>query len=236
MSITVDYITARHAYWLKRINEAGIWKPRGLDKVNLRVRPQARTLNGKFMRKIIRSRNPLLRPTIVDTIIIYDNPWLDSEIKIDSVIVHEMIHHYITVSRQRDTSSHGQLFRSLMDSINRRFAGELDLHISTRSESYASHTDERKSGAPYILAIVANSGQFYCCRVMKSAVASLHSLLTRLKQRGQITHFEWYLSDDRRFDRLSACRSRLHGLRFPISELEGFIASHGLTPIPLKKH
>ena len=71
---------------------------------------------------------------------------------------------------------------------------------------------------------------------MKSAVASLYSLLTRLKQRGQITHFEWYLSDDRRFDRLSACRSRLHGLRFPISELEGFIASHGLTPIPLKKH
>lgn len=231
MALSVDYIASRHAWWLGRIAGAGVWNVAGMDRVNFKVRPQARTINGKFVRKVIGSRNPLRRSAVVDTIIIYDNPWLDSELKIDSVIVHEMIHQYIAVARLRDSSSHGRLFRSFMETLNRRFAGEIDLHVSTRAEIPVTPATRRKNSESHLLAIVADDRVFYCCRVMNSAFVTIDKLLKRLKSRGQISRFGWYASGDERFDRLSGCRTRLHGLRQPLSELDSFLVSHSLTEL-----
>lgn len=231
MTLTAEYIASRHALWLKRIAAAGVWNAEGMDRVNFKVKPAARTLNGKFVRRIERQRNPFRRPVVSDTIIIYANPWLDSELKIDSVMVHEMIHQYIAVSRQRDTSSHGRLFRAYMAELNSRFAGELDLHVSTRAQLSPDMMALRKSQEPYILTIVADDRYFYCCRVMKSAIKDIHQLLKRLRSGGKITDYSWFVSTDPRFATLSACRTRLHGLRHPLSELSTFISTHSLTDI-----
>ncbi|MDE6377686.1 MAG: SprT-like domain-containing protein [Duncaniella sp.] len=235
MPLSVDYISARHSLWLSRIAGAGVWNVAGMDRVNFEVRPQARSLNGKFIRRVTLSRNPLRRHVVSDTIVIYDNPWLDSELKVDSVIVHEMIHQYIAVARLRDTSSHGRLFRSFMTALNRRFAGQLELHVSTRSSIPATAATERRSSSPHILAVVTDADHFFCCRVMRSAVRSLHTLLRRLLSGRQIAGYGWYISSDPYFDGVRACRTRLHGLRHPLGELQAFITTHNLSALPSDK-
>lgn len=43
------------------------------------------------------------------------------EAELDDVLIHEMIHYDIALSRIRDTSPHGRVFTAAMDDINRRF-------------------------------------------------------------------------------------------------------------------
>ena len=41
--------------------------------------------------------------------------------QIDDVLIHEMIHYSIAYTGLKDTSSHGIVFRGMMDKINRTF-------------------------------------------------------------------------------------------------------------------
>lgn len=229
MAVTLSYITERHAYWMERIARAGVWKAEEFDRVTLRVKPPARTLNGKFMRRVIRSRNPLGIHGVEDTLIVYDNPWLDTPVKIDSVLVHEMIHQYIYQARLRDTSSHGRRFRSFMQSINRLFSGELHLSVSERAPR--EQLMPRRKAALHTLALVEIDGKVYCCRVMPSALPKLTAQLSRLVKRRQISGWRLYSSTDSFFDGISACRTRLHGLRMSVAEVPTFITTHALQPI-----
>lgn len=235
MAVTLAYITERHAYWKERIAAAGVWNAGDFCTVTLRVKRAARTLNGKFVRRVVRtSRNPFAKRRVEDTLIVYDNPWLDSEVKIDSVLVHEMIHQYIYQARLKDTSSHGRLFRNFMSRINQLFPGELHISVSAKASVDLIPSGKRKG--THVFAIVVVKEQFYCCKVMKSAVSWMHGTMKRMKTFGQITEWGWYTSDDNYFDGLASCRTRLHGLRFPLNHLREFIASHQLRPIPSTKY
>ena len=228
MAVTLSYITERHAYWKERIARAGVWKLSDFDPVTLRVKPAARTLNGKFMRRVIRSRNPF-KKGVEDTLIVYDNPWLDTPEKIDSVLVHEMIHQYIYQARLRDTSSHGRCFRSLMERINSLFPGELHLSVSTKVASLQPM--QRRKSSLHVLAMVTAGEGVYCCRVAKTVVPQMMKMLARMVKTRQITSWSLFTSTDAFFDSFSSCRTRLHGLRLTQAELPGFISAHSLRPL-----
>ena len=56
--------------------------------------------------------------------------------KIDNILIHEMIHYYISINNIKDTSTHGKVFRQIMNSVNERF--ERNITISHKA------TDEEK--------------------------------------------------------------------------------------------
>lgn len=58
---------------------------------------------------------------------------------VEDTILHEMIHYFIGVNQLEDTSSHGQLFVSLMNQINEKY----DRHITISHNG----TDEQKEEA-----------------------------------------------------------------------------------------
>ena len=63
----------------------------------------------------------------------------------DDVIIHEMIHYHIALNNLRDTSTHGVVFRGIMDEINRKY----DRHITvshTRLRLRPPHREWRVNG------------------------------------------------------------------------------------------
>lgn len=66
--------------------------------------------------------------------VLFDLP----ECEWEDTIIHEMIHYYIGANGLKDTSSHGQLFRQIMDTINKRYGRNLTItHKSTPEQKEA---------------------------------------------------------------------------------------------------
>lgn len=63
----------------------------------------------------------------------YDLP----ENEIDDILVHEMIHLLIAASGIRDTSSHGKMFRVLMNGINDRYGRKITISHRLTPENRA---------------------------------------------------------------------------------------------------
>jgi len=58
-----------------------------------------------------------------------------SQEELEDTIIHEMIHYYIGVNGIKDTSSHGQVFRQIMENINQRYGRNLTItHKSTDAQ------------------------------------------------------------------------------------------------------
>lgn len=61
---------------------------------------------------------------------------------IEDTIIHEMIHYYIAVNGLQDSSAHGQLFRRIMDGINKKYGRHVTishrLDKAQREQAYGS--------------------------------------------------------------------------------------------------
>ncbi len=61
------------------------------------------------------------------------------EKEVEDTIIHEMIHYYIWSNQIRDTSTHGKVFRQIMDNINERYGRHITIaHRSTKEEREAA--------------------------------------------------------------------------------------------------
>lgn len=58
-----------------------------------------------------------------------------TEQEVEDTIIHEMIHYYILANQLKDTSSHGVLFRKMMNEINARFGRHITIsHRGTKEQ------------------------------------------------------------------------------------------------------
>lgn len=58
------------------------------------------------------------------------------EDELDDIIIHEMIHYYIGYFQQKDSSSHGPLFRKMMEEINAKHGRHISVsHRLTRQQA-----------------------------------------------------------------------------------------------------
>lgn len=74
------------------------------------------------------------------------------EADIEDIIIHEMIHYYIAYNGIKDTSAHGQVFKSLMNDINRRYGR----HITVSRKITAQEKEQLcgKKRRPHVIAVV----------------------------------------------------------------------------------
>ena len=63
--------------------------------------------------------------------------------EIDDVLIHEMIHYSIAYTGLKDTSSHGIVFRGMMDKINRTFGRHITISVRTRNLQPRTHNNPK---------------------------------------------------------------------------------------------
>ena len=74
------------------------------------------------------------------------------EREIEDTIIHEMIHYYIAYHQLEDASTHGPLFRQIMNTINQRFGRNLT--ISFKGTQGQNEQLEDKQSHYHVIAVV----------------------------------------------------------------------------------
>lgn len=74
------------------------------------------------------------------------------EQEVEDTIIHEMIHYYIAYNNIRDTSTHGTIFRQMMNDINNHFGRHLTISHRSTKEQKEQLVD--KKSRPHVIAVV----------------------------------------------------------------------------------
>lgn len=213
MILSHQYLVERHAFWLGRIARAGIWQPDLFKPVNIALRPRSKTCHGKFQRKPVTMNG---QTRLTDFIIIYQQHPDITARQIDDTLVHEMIHQYIFQARLKDSGPHGPLFRKFMARINAAFPGELS--ISVRG---AIQRSKGAGARRHLLLILRHTDGYYiCCKINPAKEAYFTDFLRLTGPAIKIAGYELCESDDRYFDFLTTCNTRLRGERLTASQLD----------------
>ena len=114
---------------------------------------------------------------------------------LEDIVIHEMIHYYIHFKKIKDTSSHGLMFRNLMNEINRRFCRNIT--VSHRCSIEELESDDAKALSIVCLCTMTD-GRKLVCRVSQSKVFDIHRAF---QQWDMIDREEWYWSDGGYFNR-----------------------------------
>ena len=123
--------------------------------------------------------------------------------QIDDVLIHEMIPYSIAYTGLKDTSSHGIVFRGMMDKINRTFGRHITISVRTRNLQPRT-TQQPKDYL--ILALETKDGKYFLSSVNPSTAGELAISLARARE---IAHYAWYQSQDEYFHSMP----RVHSLR-----------------------
>lgn len=104
--------------------------------------------------------------------------------ELDDTILHEMIHLWIICSKSSDDSSHGQLFRSIMNDINHRFGRNITISHKGRPKQTMQRNVQN------IIAVTEfPDSSFGITRVSLSRVFMLHDQLPRYYK---VKTIRWY--------------------------------------------
>ena len=208
MKLSIDYLISRHNYWINAIGERNIWSPANFSPVEIVIRKDCKSYNGKFQRKTTISSNTR---KIEDKIVIY-NKTEDFDPKfLDSVLVHEMIHQYIIQNNIKDTSTHGKIFRSFMKSINTTFPDELQINIRSHNPGVPTKGPGQKSH--HILILQHTDDYWFLAVVNPKKLNYFDSYINKMSKRLNIRSYFWAQSDDVYFNNFRRCTTALHGLK-----------------------
>lgn len=135
-----------------------------------------------------------------------------------SVLLHEMIHYYIAYNRIKDTSPHGEVFRSLMRQLNSQ-----GWSVSVSGKTTKLNVSARASTSKWriVLALETAEHKRFLSVVQKNYVSPLDS---QIKGIPEIVNHAWFLSDDDYFHNFPTVRT-LRGRRVVKEEFERLTSS-----------
>ena len=74
------------------------------------------------------------------------------EADIEDIIIHEMIHYHIAYRGIKDTSTHGRVFKMLMNDINKRFGRHITISRKMNAEEKEQLCGDKRR--PHVMAVV----------------------------------------------------------------------------------
>ena len=121
------------------------------------------------------------------------------EQEVEDTIIHEMIHYYIGVNGIRDTSAHGEVFRRMMNSINR----EHGRRITVSHKSTAAQREEAMDTRPrlHVVAVVRLKDGRMGIKVIPRNERSILAYRRALALSGKVGSMDFYLTADPYFNR-----------------------------------
>ena len=168
MRPTLLYIEQRYDYFNRLCFDGQ------LPKVGLRL-SNARSFVGQLRYK--RKRTLLSWQKIEDLTISISVRYDLTEEEVEDTLLHEMIHLYILLSGQRDTSTHGVLFRSKMREFNEKFGRHISVSHRTTAQM---HEQDRQRRRHYICISHLKDGRTGITIAMPSAVGRLWQQIASL--------------------------------------------------------
>lgn len=121
--------------------------------------------------------------------------------EIEDTLIHEMIHYYIWYFKLKDTSTHGRVFRQIMNGINTRFNRNITITHKTSEEELNSDNKNRNN---YICVSHWRSGE---TGITISARTKILDIDRVLRSHPDVSFLEWYWSRNPWFNRYPVSRS-----------------------------
>lgn len=148
-----------------------------------------------------------------------------------SVLLHEMIHYIIGYTGLKDTSSHGIVFRGLMDKLNRTYGWDIRVMTSTKGWKVSEQVKEKKEAKGpqtyLMLAIEMKDGKHYLSRVNPKFAQNIELQLRKLRD---VHHHQWFSTEESYFEDYPQVRS-LRGRRISKADFAGLL--NVLSPIEI---
>lgn len=194
MTLTVDILRT----WFRQFNDDYFGGELPMPRLALsKARTRLGTMSCKCRRK-------WLRPVYTDFTIRISTYYVCTEREYQETLLHEMIHYYITYSHLPDKSSHGPLFRSIMQRLNREYGWHISVSSSMRGHAVADPQSARQLSTFLVLAIVMADG-----RRMLSVVSprSARRVDQMARSVGEIADHRWYMTQDSYFSDFTKVRS-----------------------------
>lgn len=121
------------------------------------------------------------------------------EEEIDDIIIHEMIHYYIGVSQLHDTSSHGQLFKQMMNHINEKY----HRHVAITYKNDKLQTELANDNRPrwHVVARVELADGHVGLKVLPRVVQSILKFYNIVARGNGVRRVELFMSNDVFFNR-----------------------------------
>jgi len=158
---------------------------------------RANTFGGKLQYK--RLRKPFGKEVHTDYVLVLDVSHDRTEAETEDILLHEMIHFYIEHHHLKDTSSHGPVFRKMMNDINQRFGR----HITISLKANSPETDTRIR--PHWVGIIMFSDNKLGVTVTgQGNFLSIHQALQTARD---IDSVAWFISMDSFFNRFPHVRT-----------------------------
>ena len=146
--------------------------------------------------------------------------------ELEDVIIHEMIHYYIACRNLRDTSVHGETFRRIMDTINRKYDRHITVRHHGRPEQNLVRDGSKQFKKHFLCVSTFPDGKKGITVCASTKIFELYRLLPRYYR---ITEMEWYGSIDPFFNRFPRANTPKI---YKITEEE--LSEHLLESVPLK--
>ncbi len=116
--------------------------------------------------------------------------------ELQDVVLHEMIHYYIAWRGIKDNSTHGNVFREMMEHLNTKYGR----HITIRHKVVAGEVEDRslRLKKHYVCVTTFRDGTRYVTVAASTRIFELHRSFSRCTD---IAHIQWYGSLDPFFNR-----------------------------------
>lgn len=150
-----------------------------------------------------------------------------TEREYQTVLLHEMIHYYITYKGIRDTSAHGREFHRLMNWLNAEHGWRITVSSSVRGKQVSSAAPLTKNRL--VLALLMRDGGRYL-----SVVSPRYAKIIdrQAQQAQQVAQHRWFMSADTYFATFTTVRSlRARKVTKDVYEEK----TRSMTPLVLKQ-
>lgn len=150
-----------------------------------------------------------------------------TEREFQTVLLHEMIHYYITYKGIRDTSAHGREFHRLMNWLNTEHGWHITVSSSVRGMATTEPASRPKNRL--VLALLMQNGE----RLLSVVSPRYAPMIDRQAQMArQIVQHRWFMSDDSYFATFPTVRSmRARKVAKDVYEEK----TRNMTPLVLKR-
>lgn len=158
-----------------------------------------------------------------DFVIRVSNYYDLSEREFQHVLLHEMIHYFIAFKQLKDTSSHGRLFRSMMNHLNEQYGWEIAVRYKPRVRPLKPKEQKQEKCLCLILKM-KNGDRFVT--VVNPRYALI--LERQLQQLNAVENYLWFISSNSYFSNFSKVRS-LKGRKIDVAKYDQLVEENTTT-------